>query len=55
VLNLPILIELEVADAFEEEGVSTLGRETQPPGDARFLTSEVAEPSPYYRGANFFV
>jgi hypothetical protein len=38
-LNLPILIELEEADTFQEEDVSRLGGKTYPPFDGGFLTT----------------
>ena len=41
-LNLPILVELEVASAFQEENFSGLCRKTYPPCHAGFLTARLA-------------
>lgn len=38
-LNLPILVELEEADTFQEEDSSRLGRKAYSPFDGRFLTT----------------
>jgi hypothetical protein len=40
-LNLPILVELEVADAFQEENVSGLGCKPYPPAYPRFLAARL--------------
>ena len=38
-LNFSVLVELEEADAFQEEGFSGFGRKTVPPFDGGFLTA----------------
>ena len=39
--DLPLLIQPEEADAFQEENISGLGDETYPPFDSRFITTHL--------------